>query len=399
MNLENESIGRELNMGKIITEAEGLAILELYGLSCGEEKETVFYKKNGYINVGRSQDAFIKKMEQVCYYVRHVINEKTGRPFTSTKRLYEIGEFREELVMRYDGRINNGGNIQEDNLILYKYVFNRLLELNESKPFPYRTWANRIGLLNVSEMSKKKRREDMKKIISDIHKNTLTHNNDVTNKVFNIFLQNIYKRNSDIIEYGFKHLEKEGKIKLSSSYFAHTKKGDYVEISFDKFQLLEQEEKSIIEDMGMTRSIYVNMKMYPTNRNDVYYEIYKTITTHLKQKHGIKYYFESYSVSLLDSTPYEDIDKYDMKIAYRKRIIELTLSRSRREDYIHADSLEKVWYVLNTFILLKEMGIDIPGELYKKELLKLKKDQDRVVIKSDDKRLDEDIEDTIKMFD
>lgn len=385
-----------MNKGEIITEVQGVETLKRYGLSNGKELETKYYIKNNCINTGAALNTYLEKLEQIYTYARLVINPKTNRPYSGTNRLIELGELRNAVEERKDGRINNGRQPTEDELILDQYIFNQLLELRELKPLPYRAWATKVSLFDVSKLSDKEFLAHLENTINLLHTNTLGYSKDDSIKIVKNFRNMLYKRNEDVIRRGLPRLEALGKIKTINSYHARTTKGEYKVISEGLFKQIKNEEEAILNKHDIDKRDYVLMKMQNKNRDNKYYEINTIVTNHLKTAHEILYYFEGKSIRLLDKVPYDDIGKYDMKTVYKKILLVLTIARENREGYQNTGDISKEWYTLNTFTLLKEMGIDIPEGLYNKYRMKLDKDRESYVVQN--KQWEDDIEETFEVF-
>lgn len=383
-------------MGKFITEVEGLEILYTLGLSKGEEREKKFYRENGYINTGRSLESYLKKLEQIYTYAKLVVNEKTGKPFTGRSRMIELGEAREELAERIDGRKNNKRKPTEDEIYIYHYIFNKLLNAKLNQPLPYRGWATKVALFDVSKVSNKEFHSKSLEAINNLHTKTLGYDKSYSNEVLSFFKEMIYRRNEDVVKAAFSYLEGLGKIELTTSYHVYETNREYILITEEYYNQLKHEEEAIVSDSKMNIQSYRNMKNRPYTRTDFYLEVSKRVKGHMKEKHKINYYFTGTKVKLLCDNPFEEITVYMKNEIYKRILIKRTISRGSRTDYKHTGEFKKEWYTLNSFILLKEMGIDIPAELFDAEMNRLENDQNSSVVF--DERLNNDIEETISMF-
>src|SRR6185312_10365768 len=255
----------------------------------------------------------------------------------------------------------------DEELLLDEYIFNYLLEYPHKKALPYKSWAYRMGFFNTKLLKDKETMSRIENAIDSIHKDTLLYSLADRKEIISIFKMMIKDRGIKVVEKSFERLEKAKRITVHEEYFARTLENEYIKISHKEYLRFTNEENVILEEMNIERNDYIYKKINYNYRDKEFLEATKKINQHMASKYNIRYYFSGKLPIVIDRK--KQIDNVNGRRVFYETLFILT--ESNQKSYSTENSISKRWYLLNTYTILKEFGIDIPENRYTKELSQL----------------------------
>lgn len=336
------------------TEREAIELLMLYSYSDGSEFETAIWKARGSLKGGHATlIAVIRKLN--CLF-NNVRVEGTGK-----RRKYFLSGLKDQPVKDTGG--NNGRPVATESYLMDEYVFNQLLTAkNVGMSRTHKTWVRDLGLAQKLDYGSKA----MYTMLYELHK--ATRDSFQTSTIRNEFIAALEARDIDIVEKAFKRLEKAERIKTSIIYNVKRLDGSYDMVSEEEYKLISDlfNEFLSAHDATLFKFTKLKKKKEPTDKE---MEILKEAKEHLALNE-IDFFFKSYQVKIIDKTVHQAVTREEYDTAYFDRLI--TLTEHRQNDYTNKDSdfFWQKYYKLNTFAILRFMGITGLDEAIEEELNK-----------------------------
>lgn len=279
-----------------------------------------------------------------------------------------LSGLKEEATEREDNRKGKSG-IQptEYDLLMDEFIFNHLsrIDIEETPPLPYKSWANKIGYFNLVEFQQQ--RVKLRPILNELHKKTIKFDKRTATSILNDFSETVQRRNNDVIKNAFRRLERAGRITTVDKYFAYTLSGKYKEISNFKADKIKMEEDEILEKYGLSRKSYIYKDNNENFQDDVFDKAKEEIEKHLSDNHRIRYYYKAIKVTeIIDTTIRHDVTAEQNLEAYYGRLIHLTINNK-----YNVGSIVKEWRIINTLTILKKLGVEVPEQVIAREQEKL----------------------------
>ncbi|MDW0112179.1 hypothetical protein QT711_03210 [Sporosarcina saromensis] len=349
-----------------VTEIEALEILMAYGISKGEEKETSFYKKNGYINSDKSLDAFLEKLEQIYSYAKLVVNpnSKKGKPYSGKKRLIELGEKREEVVERITGNSNNGYKQNDIEQRMKEFIFNELIKRNEEfqkyeHGMSHSTWASFMGI-HPAEESESFVEQASLHLESCYH--TKANEFFKPNEIVDEFNRAYTNTRKSVIGNAFKSLVSEGLITTESFYLkgipvkeVDDDRVSYKAITHEQYEEMKKTREEILVANGSNLSEY--FAYLTKKKTEKMKMVYKAVRKGLMKKYGATRFHESIKVEIIDLQNQQSVIwAGDINHLFHKHFIERTKTyRHGSKTYKSSTYFWRRFYYLNTCFLLQFM--------------------------------------------
>lgn len=339
-----------------VNEEEAINITIEHGYD-GAEFETSVWKQRGCLKPNRTLEALKSKLETIYNDVEIVGSGK--------KRQYILSDKKDSVTERI---FNYKGSVEtEEDTLMKEYIFNKLLRYEEGFTQSYKGWAMVLGFPNTESFSI----EDMIYEIKYLHYGFPTIYN--PKEVVSKFIQAINTRNKDVIEKSFKRLEKENRISLTEIYNFKTC-DDEIEV-VDKLEYEEAQEylRNFLESKGVTLYVY-SQSISSINKSKKMRKLSLEVEEFLSEELGIKYFFKSFKVVVLNQKECKEITNDEFIEAYYNRFVKLTTDRQNKEKYKNSILFWQKFYLLNTLTLLDFMKIKGYEENLKNERkLKLEK--------------------------
>lgn len=336
------------------TEREAIELLMLYSYSDGSEFETTMWKSGGSLKGGHdSHKAVIRKLN--CLFDDVRIEGK------GSKRKYFLNGLKDQPLKDTGGNI--GRRITSEGYLMDEYVFNQLLNTtNLGMPRTHKTWVRDLELTHRIGYGAK----PMYTMLYELHKDT--RDSFQTSKIRNEFINAIEARNIDVVEGAFERLEKAGRIKVDLECNVKRLNGNYETVTPEEYQQISDSFNEFLSFYDTTLFRYTNLKkkLEPST-------VEQELLTEAREFLGldnIDFFFKSYYVKIINTTVHQAVTREEYDTAYFDRFI--TLTRHRQNDYTKKDSdfFWQKYYKLNTFAILKQMGIKGLDEEIEEELNK-----------------------------
>lgn len=304
----------------------------------GSEFDTKAWKQRGSLKPDRSLNALISKLETIY---NHVEMQGKGK-----KRQYILRGKKETVS---DRTFNYKGSIptKEDKL-MQEYIFNNLKKFNGISN-SYNGWAKtlRFPEVNINKF------DEYEGLIKDIHYSIGVPYRAA--EVVSRFIQAITIRNKDVIEKSFQRLHKENRINVIEVYNTYTDDNKYEEIDDYLYEDIHTHLKTYLESKGYTFYMYSQSltSIYKTDRDK---QMIKEVEKYLIDYFGIKYFFKSYKILIVDPDYKKEVNRQDFEQAYFQRLIKLSEERQLKDNYKDTSYLWRKFYFLHTLMLMKEVG-------------------------------------------
>jgi len=287
-----------------LTELEAIQLTMEHGFD-GEELESAKFKKLGCLDGAkdkvtgefnnRAMIKFIRKLETLYH---HVSVEGKGK-----KRIYTLSDVKAIQSKMQDDRKFNG--YDEQDYLISKHVFNRLVEMDSSSIKSAYEWAIDCNAFNPAQINKEMVRSQFYDVFMD----------EDAEQVYNGFQRTIKDTNRSMIEKAFKWLEHENLVKVNDHYSGVKLDGRKVEIDKNTYDLFTSNKTVILKKYDVKFYSY----QYHKN-NETYAEMFEELEQ-LYDEMKMKLVFVSHSVQLLNTDIYHDVETDDFFNAYYGSLI------------------------------------------------------------------------------
>lgn len=322
-----------------LSEKELIELTKEYGYSGAELNNPHFIKK-GFLKKNGTYDSFAKKLDSICESWKR-LKKKKGQPV-----LYELVNLYEEAQPIVDKREGNGKQRTPEDETMKEYIFIQLInnQINDNKPYSYKRWGEKFGLLTMP-INTDSLVEPLKVLYKQ--KELL--------KIVDEFKLTILKRNKDVVEKSFNQLVKEKRIHITElPIFVHLDNSHSIP-SWGKFNEVQTSINEALEQFKINKYEYY---FYPNN--DKVREVRPEIEK-IHFSNGLKSLFKGFQVNVIDKQIYDLIDKEQFDEAYKNRLIQLTIERSKLEGY-KVNFVQKRFYTFNTLMQMQVIGFAISEE-------------------------------------
>ena len=338
----------------IFTEEEAIQITIEHGYD-GSEFETSVWKQRGCLKNNGTLKTLISKLETIYNNVE-VVGKGKKRRYILTDKKDKVSE----RALNYKGSV---ATIEDE--IMKEYIFNQLLKYENGVTRSYRSykgWAKILGFIDIETLNV----EEMIQTIKELHFGLPFIYN--PKEIVSKFIYTLDIRNKDVIEKSFNQLEKEGRIKVEEVYMFKTIEGEYEEVWLETYEEAEEYVRDFLESKDVSYYAYIQ-SVNSFHKSNKMKEIIKEVKELLTNEFGIKYFFKSFKVTVLDRTVKKEVSKDEFNHAYFQRLIKLSKNRQGKEDYKNSTSFWKRFYLLNTLILLDHIGVDVSESLKEEKKL------------------------------
>jgi hypothetical protein len=329
------------NQKTIFSEEEAIKITIEHGYD-GAEFETTTWKQRGCLKPNDTLKALIEKLKTIY---NHVEVEGKGK-----KRRYILKDKKDNVTER---QFNYKGSVPTtDDKIMKEYIFNRLVQLDNGIAQSYKMWAKTLGFINTEFLNY----DELIKIIKDFHLSLPFVYN--PNEIVSKFIYELDVRNKDVIEKSLKRLQKEGRINVEEVYIFKTNEGEYEEVWLETYEEAEESLREFLKSKDVTYYAFIQ-SVSSIHKSNKMKKIIEEAENYLSMFFGIKYFFKSFKVTVLDKTIKKVVSKDEFNEAYFNRFIHLTKNRQNKKDYKQSPIFWKRFYLLHTLILLNHIGVNV----------------------------------------
>ncbi|MDE3838642.1 hypothetical protein C0966_04465 [Bacillus methanolicus] len=339
----------ENNQKTVFTEEEAIKITIEHGYD-GAEFQTSVWKQRGCLKNNGTLKALISKLETIYNNVEMIGNGK--------KRQYILSDKKDKVTERTFNYKGSVATVKDE--IMKEYIFNQLTKFNHELKQSYKGWARVLGFCDPDSLSA----EEMIETIKELHSGFPVLYN--PKEVVSIFIQTLDIRNKDVIEKSFQRLQKEERINVKEVYIFKTIEGEYEEVWLETYQDAEESLRDFLESKDVSYYAYIQ-SVSSFHKSNKMKEIIKEVEEYLSEQFGIKYFFKSFRVKVLDPTIKKEVTKDEFNQAYFQRLIKLSQNRQNKVDYKQSPIFWKRFYLLNTLTLLDYMNVSGIDELLKEE--------------------------------
>ncbi|PLR99618.1 hypothetical protein [Bacillus sp. T33-2] len=331
------------------TEEEAIKITIENGYD-GSEFNTTVWKQRGCLKPNRTLQALISKLQTIYNIV-----EITG---TGKKRRYILTGIKDQVS---DRKFNYKGSVLTvEDETMKEYIFNSLILSNNHFSQSYKSWSKYLGFIDTNSFNI----DDMIQVIKELHSGfPLIYN---PKEVISVFIQTLNIRNKDVIEKSFRHLEKEGRIKVNESYNIKFISGQYESINQLEYENIVEYIKGFLQSKNVTYYAYSHA-LTSIHKTKKMIQTINEVTEFLSDHFNIEYVFKSFGVTIIDKTIKKDVTKEQFLQAYFTRLIKLSKDRQGKQEYNNSLSFWKRFYLLNTFTLLDYIHVNNIRDLIKTE--------------------------------
>lgn len=310
-----------------------------------QELEKLFktknYIENGCLKNNDSYKSFTKKVSAICESWEK-LKKKKGEP-----AIYILYGVKDQADAIEDKRKTNG--LTEDDVVMRKFVYNRLNELELSNARSYYQFAVECGLVNVNDLSKVNMSNSLVSIYDTL---------DDSKIILNDFIQTLKQRNTDVIKMAFKWLVANDYIHTEQVYMAVVNKKAKA-ITKEFYDQLRCEFLEIIScSSNMSESLFRFKKANPQFIRDDEIYIFEKVKK-LYQSYNIDSVFVAVSVTLHNKDLFDEISICDFRKAYINKLVYLTERKQKRNDNKNATYLSKRFVSYNTYLLVQHLPFNV----------------------------------------
>lgn len=299
-----------VNKSKIeYSEKEAVLITIQYGGFDGSEFKTGVWKRHERLDMDRTQIALMKKLNTLANKVSLKMNED-GKPLRGKSRVYIIDDWKESQSKMESNR--KGTPLSDEDNIMKDYIFSRLLIMHLQQADMNKTinrWAIEIGLENTKEIDA----NECVNVIDQLHENS-DFNKISKYGIVQLFMNKLYERNTSVVSLAFKHLEREGKISLTESYFGRKKDKSVARISYKEYETFSEKREKALREVRSNMTYY-NIAKHSTRKNMNQFEVIKQVESYLHDEVDIIDTFKTLNVRILDT-------KYNSKVSNKAEFLE-----------------------------------------------------------------------------
>lgn len=347
-------------MTKQLTMKETLEMLIEEGIG-KHEKQLERVKKVGRLNAKKQVEAVERSLEQL--YKDFTIEKGTGK-----SAVVYLGNKRDTIVERVDGRENNTYALSEDEKNIMETIYKEIHFLDHRQmkaDYTIGYWVQVFGFPFYSAGDYKDSIDKMANKISSVY--TLDDSVDFFNSklVAREFLYNFNERAKNIVQKSFERLDKKGLITYTQRHRGMTNDDMPTSIKEEDYKAFKKEQSDLIKQSGYTHIQYMQMLSVLQNYSDSvasntlkqFQKVHEKIEQQLVQKYGVKFVFMTHSVEL------EVEDDYVTDTAapeYKQRLMyDFYLERTKKyryknykQNYAQSSYFYRAFFYLTASILL-----------------------------------------------
>lgn len=363
-------------MGNILEEAIVMTERETLDLTVHHRIDGAKSQKKAYIKYGQLKspntiESHRKNLELL--FEKVVVGKKTR----GKDREYYLYNKRNRTLKKPQKIIKVVND--PDDLAISNYVFNKLLIVaDDIKHGATMYWANGIGMpLIYSQLE-----------LETLFEGKYSYNTSaqIPAKITQEFHSDLARRSKSYLETAFRQLAKEDKIKLSTTYYEVslvTHKTEvlneeglseeeekteqvYTKITKKKFNEIQKWISTQCELYSLTKEEYTQMGIYKRKKfEEGKREAKNKIDEGLKIAFKILMVFTGFGIKLI-KTEIESVTTYtDFIQAYFNKFIKHSIQKQDSSNYINSPFPSKAFYVYNTLIILKRIGVKNIDEIIK----------------------------------
>lgn len=324
--------------------------------SKARKRLSTFLKRNK-LDARASYEALIKDVLTIHESVE-LGKDEQGELLTGQKRIYVLGELREEKAVREYGYV--GTQVAKDqDAILKEYVFNRLIDSkSHSNIYPIAIWSDIIEVFNINHLD----RQDIRELYEDYY-----YKNE-SKRVADTIVSRLIDRNKETVDLAFTQLHKDNRIIKTDMYFSTNDKSSRA-ITLDEYESIQETIRTELHSHGMDYKTYVWIKKNIGKAKGYHLEVLEHVKDTLLMDYNIDGIYKAYKIEVIDRKKHLLVSKEMMQQAYFEKLVKLTERNVRMKADKVTGFVEKEFMAFNMYLFIHQYLGEIDLEERLMELL------------------------------
>lgn len=346
----------------IETEILDLALEE--GLTNGEEVLTAFYQKKGYINSGKSLNAFIEKLKQGYETVELKLNPKSNkgkgdRPYAGKKRVYIVGNKRKVFVPRKLKYSAQGQPLSTNGKILFESIKQQINSGTvDTTEGTIATWLDRLNFPFMQMNLKSPQSTHMRKQLQPL----ALCKNDFYNEqvILQEFILHYNYYSNAVLKRFFKKFKEEKIFNLKIRCYGKVQ-GEGKSITSELYKKFTEREQELLKVHGLSRYEYNRIFALSQFQDKVRSsKIILQIQEELFKEFNFLYVYQTFEIQdVSKSIPIKDrsLTKKYMKKLYDNYFLEVVYKyryKNYEEHYRKSTYFYRAFYYLTATLILEQ---------------------------------------------
>lgn len=326
-----------------VSEEEAINITMENGYE-GNELHTKVWNDRGCLNADGTQKGLISTLETIY---NSVTVEGKGK-----KRIYILSDKKEKVT---DRKFNYKGTVDsEEDILMKKYIINKLILLKTSNSYSYKGWSDILELPQTSDISYSGSIDLVKSSYIDfVMKYRLLYN---SKDIVSNFINEINMRNKAVLQNSFRALQKENKILVEEIYkIKYSLEQEFIEVSEQDYTLVNDKLKSFLETKKVSYFSYIK-SVTNSHKSEKMKKVINEVKEYLKEEFNVDMLFKEFKVEVLNDDIVTMVSQKEFKQAYFDKLLTLTEQRQSKVSYTQSTSFRKRFYMYNMILLLEQFG-------------------------------------------